>query len=97
MIMYKMFGSDKLFLNDEFLIQNVNLKKLVKVFKLVEIQVYEIENLASTARYLNLKKDKSYYTKPRNSNFQKRNFKMKEQVWVIIRKIRKRSFKSQVL
>ncbi|MFS8001922.1 hypothetical protein Hanom_Chr13g01195981 [Helianthus anomalus] len=73
MIMYKMFGSDKLYSDDEFPIQNVNLKKLEKVFKLVEIEVSEIENLASTGRYLNFKKDLSYYSKPRNSYFQKKS------------------------
>ncbi|MFS7938343.1 hypothetical protein Hanom_Chr05g00438551 [Helianthus anomalus] len=75
MIMYKTFGSEKLFSDDEFPIQNVNLKRLEKVFKLVEIEVSEIENLANIARYLNFKKDKSYYTKPRNSYFQKKIFK----------------------
>ncbi|MFS7945049.1 hypothetical protein Hanom_Chr06g00519411 [Helianthus anomalus] len=69
MMMYKMFGSEKLYSDDEFLIQNVNMKKLKKVCKLVEI-----ENLANTARYLNFKKDKSYYSKPRNSYFQKKNY-----------------------
>ncbi|MFS7911645.1 hypothetical protein Hanom_Chr02g00120551 [Helianthus anomalus] len=68
-----MNGSDKLYSDEEFPIQNVNLKNIEKVFKLMEIEVSEIENLATTARYLNLKKDKSYYSKPRNCYFQKKN------------------------
>ncbi|MFS7919402.1 putative transcription factor interactor and regulator CCHC(Zn) family [Helianthus anomalus] len=75
MVMYKMIGSDKLFSDDEFPIQNVNLKRLEKVFKLVEIEVLKVENLARTASYFNYKKDKSYYTKPRNSFYQKKIFR----------------------
>ncbi|MFS8002055.1 hypothetical protein Hanom_Chr13g01197631 [Helianthus anomalus] len=67
MVMYKMVGFDKLFSDDEFSIQNGNLEKLEKIFKLVETEVSEVENLVNKARNLNFKKDKSFYTKPRNS------------------------------
>ncbi|MFS7981055.1 hypothetical protein Hanom_Chr10g00946461 [Helianthus anomalus] len=75
MVMYKTFGLDKFFSNIEFPIQKVILEKLEKMYKLVEIEVSKIENLATTARNLNSKREKSFYTKSRNSHYQKKNFK----------------------
>ncbi|MFS7929925.1 hypothetical protein Hanom_Chr04g00338141 [Helianthus anomalus] len=64
LVKYKMCGSDKLYSDIEFPIENVNVDKLKKVFKLVEIDVSEIEGLKSSKRFLNFEKDKSYYKKP---------------------------------
>ncbi|XP_035843408.1 PH domain-containing protein DDB_G0287875-like [Helianthus annuus] len=43
LVMYKMSGSDKLYSDIEFPLKNVNVDKLKNVFKLVEIDVSEIE------------------------------------------------------
>ncbi|MFS7920143.1 hypothetical protein Hanom_Chr03g00220961 [Helianthus anomalus] len=59
--MYKMVGSDKLYSDHDFLIENVNLGKLRKVFMLIEIDVSELEGLKHSKRELNFQKDKSYY------------------------------------
>ncbi|XP_035844472.1 uncharacterized protein LOC118491109 [Helianthus annuus] len=72
-----MSGSDKLYWDLEFPLENVNVDKLKQVFKLVEIEVSGIEGLKSSKRLLNFEKDKSYYKKysvpPRfNSNNQNR-------------------------
>ncbi|MFS8034859.1 hypothetical protein Hanom_Chr17g01586121 [Helianthus anomalus] len=75
MMMYKMVRSDNLFSDDEFLVQNVYLEKLEKVFKLVEIEISEIKTLATDARILNFKREKSFYTKPGYSHYQRKNFK----------------------
>ncbi|XP_022014722.1 uncharacterized protein LOC110914224 [Helianthus annuus] len=64
LVMYKMNGSDKLYSDTKFPIENVNVDKLKKVFKLVEIDVSEIEGLTSSKRFLNFQRDKSYYKKP---------------------------------
>ncbi|MFS7969587.1 hypothetical protein Hanom_Chr09g00810971 [Helianthus anomalus] len=64
--MYKMKGSDKLYSDEEFLIQNMNLNKIEKVFKLVEVKLSEIDNLSTTQRFFNFKKDKSYSSKLKN-------------------------------
>ncbi|MFS8007670.1 hypothetical protein Hanom_Chr14g01263801 [Helianthus anomalus] len=76
-VMYKMSGSDKLYSDIEFRIENVNVDKLTQVFKLVEINVSEIEGMKSSKRMLNFARDKSYYKKlvvpPRfNNNNQNR-------------------------
>ena len=39
LVMYKMSGSDKLFSDSEFPLENVNLNKLAKVFKLIEVEL----------------------------------------------------------
>ncbi|MFS7978192.1 hypothetical protein Hanom_Chr10g00912681 [Helianthus anomalus] len=62
--MYKMNGSDKLYSDKEFLIENVNVDKLKKVFKLVKIDVSKVNGLSSSKRFLNFQRDKSYYNKP---------------------------------
>ncbi|MFS7899280.1 hypothetical protein Hanom_Chr00s050994g01779911 [Helianthus anomalus] len=62
--MYKMNGSDKLYSDEEFLIENVNVDKLEKVFKLVEIDVSEVNGFSSSKIFLNFQNDKSYYNKP---------------------------------
>ncbi|MFS7945229.1 hypothetical protein Hanom_Chr06g00521741 [Helianthus anomalus] len=64
LVMYKMNGSDKLYSDNEFPIENVNVDKLKKFFKLVEIDVSEIEGLSSSKRFLIFQHDKSYYSKP---------------------------------
>ncbi|XP_022032228.1 uncharacterized protein LOC110933307 [Helianthus annuus] len=64
LVMYKMSGSDKLYLDLQFPLENVNVDKLKNVFKLVEIDVSEIEGLKSSKRQMNFEKDKSYYKKP---------------------------------
>ncbi|MFS7948751.1 hypothetical protein Hanom_Chr06g00563551 [Helianthus anomalus] len=53
LVMYKMCGSDKLYSDSEFPIENVNVDKLKKVFKLVEIDVSEMKGLKSSKRFLN--------------------------------------------
>ncbi|KAJ0453375.1 putative RNA-directed DNA polymerase [Helianthus annuus] len=62
--MYKMKGSDKLYSDHDFPIENVNVGKLRNVFKLIEIDVSEIEGLKQTKRQMNFEKDKAYYKKP---------------------------------
>ncbi|MFS8034355.1 hypothetical protein Hanom_Chr17g01580191 [Helianthus anomalus] len=62
--MYKMNGSDKLYSDSELLMENVNVDKLKKVFKLVEIDVYEVKGLTSSKRFLNFERDNTYYMKP---------------------------------
>ncbi|MFS8002156.1 hypothetical protein Hanom_Chr13g01198791 [Helianthus anomalus] len=62
--MYKMSSSDKLDSDIEFPLENVNVEKLKDVFKLVEIDVSEIEGLTSSKRLLNFEIDKYYYKKP---------------------------------
>ncbi|MFS7967581.1 hypothetical protein Hanom_Chr09g00787401 [Helianthus anomalus] len=47
LVMYPMCGSDKLYSDKKFPIQNVNMDKIEKVFKLVEVDVSEVENLSS--------------------------------------------------
>ncbi|KAJ0434381.1 hypothetical protein HanIR_Chr17g0880921 [Helianthus annuus] len=44
--MYKMSGSDKLFSDSEFPLENVNLNKLTNVFKLVEVELSAVNNLS---------------------------------------------------
>ncbi|MFS8019114.1 hypothetical protein Hanom_Chr15g01400021 [Helianthus anomalus] len=73
LVMYQMCGSDKVFLDEEFLIQNVNMDKIEKVYKLVEVDVSKVEILSNIKRLLNFKKDKAYYNKPRNPRFQNKN------------------------
>ncbi|XP_022013953.1 uncharacterized protein LOC110913430 [Helianthus annuus] len=74
LVMYQVCGSDKLYPDEEFPIENVNVDKLEKVFKLVEIDVSEVDRLSSSKRFLNFQKDKSYYNKPRNPpRFQNNN------------------------
>ncbi|MFS7905281.1 hypothetical protein Hanom_Chr01g00045841 [Helianthus anomalus] len=46
-LMYKMCGSDQLHSDSEFLIQNVNMDRVEKVFQLLEIEISEIESLTS--------------------------------------------------
>ncbi|MFS7945471.1 hypothetical protein Hanom_Chr06g00524671 [Helianthus anomalus] len=60
MLAYQMVESNKLFLDIEFSIQNVILETIKKVFKLVEIEMYEVENLAGKER--NLKDKKLFIT-----------------------------------
>ncbi|XP_022019397.1 uncharacterized protein LOC110919440 [Helianthus annuus] len=43
LVLYKMSGSDKLYSDIDFPLENVNVDKLKKVFKLVEIDVSEVE------------------------------------------------------
>ncbi|MFS7912870.1 hypothetical protein Hanom_Chr02g00134951 [Helianthus anomalus] len=62
--MYKRNGSDKLYSDKEFPIEKVNVDKLKKVFKLIEIDVSEVHGLSSTKRFFNFQQDKSYYNKP---------------------------------
>ncbi|MFS7915095.1 hypothetical protein Hanom_Chr02g00161311 [Helianthus anomalus] len=62
--MYKMSGSDKLYSDIEFPLENVNVDKLNKNFKFVEFDVSEIESLKSSKRMMNFEKDKVYYKKP---------------------------------
>ena len=64
LVMYKMSGSDKLYSDSEFPIENVNVKKLTNVFKLVEVELSEANSLSQTKRQMNFEKDKSYYKKP---------------------------------
>ncbi|MFS7962563.1 putative transcription factor interactor and regulator CCHC(Zn) family [Helianthus anomalus] len=44
-----------------------------KVYKLVEVDLSEVESLSNMKRFLNCKKDKAYYNKPKKSRFQNRN------------------------
>ncbi|KAJ0934391.1 hypothetical protein HanRHA438_Chr03g0106871 [Helianthus annuus] len=46
LVMYKMSGSDKLFSDSEFPLENVNLNKLTNVFKLVEVEFSAVNNLS---------------------------------------------------
>ncbi|KAJ0458544.1 putative transcription factor interactor and regulator CCHC(Zn) family [Helianthus annuus] len=64
LVMYKMLGLDKLFLDSEFPIENVNVAKLTNVFKLIEVYLSEVNNLNQTKRQMNFEKDKAYYKKP---------------------------------
>ncbi|XP_021984602.1 uncharacterized protein LOC110880296 [Helianthus annuus] len=74
LVMYQVYGSDKLYPDEEFLIENVNVNKLEKVFKLVGIDVSEVDRLSSYKRFLNFQKDKYYYNKPKNPpRFQNNN------------------------
>ncbi|MFS7948448.1 putative transcription factor interactor and regulator CCHC(Zn) family [Helianthus anomalus] len=78
LVMYKMLGSDKLFLDSEFPIENVNLNKLTNVFKLVEVELSEVNNLSQTKRKMNFEKNKTYYKKPfGGKSYQKRNVQNK--------------------
>ncbi|KAM0043515.1 hypothetical protein Hdeb2414_s0010g00342201 [Helianthus debilis subsp. tardiflorus] len=61
LVMYKMAGSDKLYSDCDFPIENVIVGKLRKVFKLIEIDISELEGLKHSKRELNFEKDKSYY------------------------------------
>ncbi|MFS7947933.1 hypothetical protein Hanom_Chr06g00553991 [Helianthus anomalus] len=67
--MYQMNASDKLYLDQDFPIQNFNLDKIEKVFKLVDIEVSDVQKLTSSKGFL---KAKTYYTKPK-PQFQNRN------------------------
>ncbi|KAJ0912571.1 hypothetical protein HanRHA438_Chr06g0275821 [Helianthus annuus] len=60
-----MIGSDKLFSDNEFPIQNVISDKINKVFKLVEIQKSEISKFAGKGK-------KTFYNKP---GYKKKNMK----------------------
>ncbi|MFS7893757.1 hypothetical protein Hanom_Chr00s001102g01673851 [Helianthus anomalus] len=62
--MYKMNGSDKLYSDKEFPIENINVDKVKNIFKLVEIDVSEVEGLSSSMRFSNFQHDKAYYNKP---------------------------------
>ncbi|KAJ0751832.1 hypothetical protein HanPI659440_Chr09g0317381 [Helianthus annuus] len=64
LVMYKMSGSDKLFSDSEFPIENVNVNKLRNVFNLVEVELSEVNSLSQTKRKMNFEKDKAYYKKP---------------------------------
>ena len=57
--MYKMNGSDKLYSNTEFPSQNVNMNKIEKVFKLVEVELSEIENLTDVQGFSNFRRDRA--------------------------------------
>ncbi|MFS7905945.1 hypothetical protein Hanom_Chr01g00053651 [Helianthus anomalus] len=57
-LMYQMVGSDKLFSDIEFSVQNVIVEKFEKVFKLVKIELSEVENHATNVR--NWRKGKSF-------------------------------------
>ncbi|MFS7904751.1 hypothetical protein Hanom_Chr01g00039701 [Helianthus anomalus] len=63
-VMYKMSVSNKLYSDIEFPIENVNVDKLKKVFKLVEINVSKVKGFTSSKRFLNFECYKSYYKKP---------------------------------
>ncbi|KAJ0935828.1 hypothetical protein HanRHA438_Chr03g0123951 [Helianthus annuus] len=63
-VMYKMLGSDKLFSDSEFPLENVNVNKLTNVFKLIEVDLSEVNSLNQTKRQMNFEKDKAYYKKP---------------------------------
>ena len=56
LVMYKMMGSDKLFSDSEFPIENVNMNKLTNVFKLVEVELSAVNTLSQ-------KKDRVYNKK----------------------------------
>ncbi|MFS7976765.1 putative GAG-pre-integrase domain-containing protein [Helianthus anomalus] len=66
LVMYNMLDSDKLLSDSEFLIENVNMNKLTNVFKLVEVELSEVNELSQTKRKMSFVKDKSYYKKPVN-------------------------------
>ncbi|MFS7947373.1 hypothetical protein Hanom_Chr06g00547531 [Helianthus anomalus] len=51
LVMYKMNGSDKLYSDEEFPIENVNVDKLERVFKLVEIDLSEVNRLSSSKSF----------------------------------------------
>ncbi|MFS7890992.1 hypothetical protein Hanom_Chr00s000188g01627761 [Helianthus anomalus] len=76
-LMYKMCGSDQLYSDTECSIQNVNLNGIEKVFKLVEIKISEIESLTKESEISKIKRNNSYYSKPKNvyTNNQQRNYK----------------------
>ena len=63
-MMYKMVGSDKLYLDCDFPIENVNVDRIRNVFKLIEINVSEVDELKGAKRKMNFEKVKSYYKKP---------------------------------
>ncbi|KAF5775109.1 putative transcription factor interactor and regulator CCHC(Zn) family [Helianthus annuus] len=56
LVMYKMSGSDKLFSDSEFPLENVNLNKLTNVFKLVEVELSAVKNLSQKKEGINNKK-----------------------------------------
>ncbi|MFS7947729.1 hypothetical protein Hanom_Chr06g00551651 [Helianthus anomalus] len=60
-----MTGSNKLFSDIEILIQNAILENIDKVFKLVEIEKYEIEKFVGKSK-------KTFYNK---SSYKKKNMK----------------------
>ncbi|KAJ0462738.1 hypothetical protein HanRHA438_Chr14g0630361 [Helianthus annuus] len=64
-LVYTMIGSDKLFLDVVFPIQNVISEKVDKVFKMVEIEKSEISKFAGKCQ-------KTFYNKP---GFKKKNMK----------------------
>ncbi|KAM0057614.1 putative transcription factor interactor and regulator CCHC(Zn) family [Helianthus debilis subsp. tardiflorus] len=75
-LVYTMIGSDKLFLDVVFPIQNVIAEKIDKVFKMVEIEKSEISKFAG-------KSHKTFYNKP---GYKKKNMKVglgykKKQNW----------------
>ncbi|MFS7913738.1 hypothetical protein Hanom_Chr02g00145211 [Helianthus anomalus] len=92
MLAYQMVGSDKLFSDIDFPIQYVIVEKIEKVFKLVKIEISEFENLVGKAR--NLKGKKSFYNKPRNSNYHKKN--IRAGLGYKKKKYQNKKFKSQI-
>ncbi|MFS7905791.1 hypothetical protein Hanom_Chr01g00051831 [Helianthus anomalus] len=64
LVMYKMNGSDKLYSDAEFPIENVNVDTHKKVFKLFDIDVSEVKGLRNSKRFLKFERDKSYYKIP---------------------------------
>ncbi|MFS7904788.1 hypothetical protein Hanom_Chr01g00040141 [Helianthus anomalus] len=71
--MYQVCGLDKLYSEEEFPIQNINVDNLQKVFKLVEVELSEVENFSNSKRFLNFQKDKAYSNKPTNSHYHNKN------------------------
>ncbi|KAJ0463051.1 hypothetical protein HanHA300_Chr14g0510861 [Helianthus annuus] len=78
MLMYQMVGSDKLFSDIEFPIQNVIVEKFKRVFKLVEIEISDVENLAAEAR--NLKEEIFFITNQETRSIKRNFLKMNEPV-----------------
>ncbi|KAJ0940813.1 putative transcription factor interactor and regulator CCHC(Zn) family [Helianthus annuus] len=66
LVMYKKLGSDKLFSDSEFPIENVNMNKLTNVFKLVKVELSEVNNLSQTKRKMSFEKEKVYNRKSVN-------------------------------
>ncbi|KAJ0441294.1 putative transcription factor interactor and regulator CCHC(Zn) family [Helianthus annuus] len=66
LVMYKMLGSDKLFSDSEFPIENVNMNKLTNVFKLVEVELSAVNNLSQKKSKMRFEKEKVYNKKSVN-------------------------------
>ncbi|MFS7962404.1 hypothetical protein Hanom_Chr08g00726251 [Helianthus anomalus] len=66
LVMYKMMGSDKLFSDSEFPIENVNMNKLTNVFKLVEVELSAVNNLCQKKGKIKFEKEKVYNKKSAN-------------------------------